>query len=155
MAFARMGERERAWELFSMLNPIHHGDTPQQIDIYKVEPYVMAADIYTVPPHTGRGGWTWYTGSSGWMYRLLLETLLGVNREGDALRLSPLLPKAWPSFTIHYRFRQTLYHITIARRGADASEQVGLTLDGEVVAAERLPLKDDHREHTVICRIQE
>ena len=155
MAFARMGERERAWELFSMLNPIHHGDTPQHIDIYKVEPYVMAADIYTVPPHTGRGGWTWYTGSSGWMYRLLLETLLGVNREGDALRLSPLLPKAWPSFTIHYRFRQTLYHITIARRGADASEQVGLTLDGEVVAAERLPLKDDHREHTVICRIQE
>jgi len=155
MAFARMGEPERAWELFSMLNPIHHGDTPQQIEIYKVEPYVVAADIYTVPPHTGRGGWTWYTGSSGWMYRLLMETLLGVNREGDALRLSPQLPKSWPSFAIHYRYRQTLYHITVTRRSADSSEHVGLTLDGQAVVEECLALKDDRREHTVICCVHE
>jgi cellobiose phosphorylase len=155
MAFARMGEHERAWELFNMLNPIHHGDTPQHIDIYRVEPYVVAADIYTVPPHTGRGGWTWYTGSSGWMYRLLIETLLGVNREGDALRLSPLLPKAWPSFTIHYRYQQTLYHITITRQAADPDGKAGITLDGQAVMAEFIPLIDDQREHTVICRVHE
>jgi cellobiose phosphorylase len=155
MAFARMGEPERAWELFNMLNPIHHGDSAEQIDIYKVEPYVVAADVYTVPPHTGRGGWTWYTGSSGWMYRLLLETLLGMNREGDALRLSPLIPKAWPSFTIHYRYRQSLYHITMTRQAADSNEHAGLTLDGQAVAEACLPLKDDRREHTVICRVHE
>jgi cellobiose phosphorylase len=89
------------------------------------------------------------------MYRLLMETLLGVNREGDALRLSPQLPKAWPSFTIHYRYRQTLYHITVTRRSADSSEHVGLTLDGQAVVEECLALKDDRREHTVICCVHE
>ena len=92
MAFALMGENERAWELFALLNPVHHGGTPEQIATYKVEPYVVAADVYAVAPHTGRGGWTWYTGSAGWMYRLLVETLLGVKLEGDQLRLTPRFP---------------------------------------------------------------
>ena len=94
MAFALMGENDRAWELFDLLNPIHHGGTPEQIATYKVEPYVVAADVYAVAPHTGRGGWTWYTGSAGWMYRLLIETLLGVKLEGNQLRLTPRFPPA-------------------------------------------------------------
>src|SRR5690606_35938181 len=87
MAFAKLGDTERAWELFSLLNPVQHGATRERIGTYKVEPYVVAADVYGVTPHTGRGGWSWYTGSAGWMYRLLTETLLGVHREGDRLRL--------------------------------------------------------------------
>ena len=154
MAFAQMGERERAWELFTLLNPIHHGDTPEQTAVYKVEPYVVAADVYAVPPHVGRGGWTWYTGSAGWMYRLLLETLLGVNLEGDQLRLSPLMPKAWPTFTIRYRYRQTMYHITITRNVSDSSEEEALTLDGRLLTEKYVHLSDDHHAHTVEYRIR-
>ncbi|HZC35416.1 MAG TPA: hypothetical protein VE242_07370, partial [Chthoniobacterales bacterium] len=114
IAFALLGDHDRAWELVALLNPINHSATPAQIDTYKVEPYVIAADVYAVEPHTGRGGWTWYTGSAGWTYRLLTETLLGLNREGDQLRLIPRLPKSWTTCKIHYRYRQTLYHITIS-----------------------------------------
>ena len=95
---------------------------PRQIAIYKVEPYVVAADVYAVAPHEGRGGWTWYTGSAGWMYRLLVETLLGVNLEGDRLRMAPRMPKAWTSFKVHYRYRQTVYHITVTRLAEDSAE---------------------------------
>ena len=111
MARALLGDNDRAWELFALLNPINHGSTPAQISTYKVEPYVVAADVYAVAPHTGRGGWTWYTGSAGWMYRLLTETLLGLKLEGNRLRLTPRLPKHWPTCKIDYRYRQTLYHI--------------------------------------------
>jgi cellobiose phosphorylase len=153
MAFALMGENDRAWELFAMLNPIHLGGTPQQIAIYKVEPYVVAADVYAVAPHTGRGGWTWYTGSAGWMYRLLIETLLGVNLEGDHLRLTPRLPKEWTAYKIHYRYRQTIYHITITRLATDAAESNQLILDGEELAFKTVPLVDDRREHFVELKI--
>ena len=149
MAFALLGEGERAWELFTLLNPIHHGATPQQVATYQVEPYVVAADVYAVAPHTGRGGWTWYTGSAGWMYRLLVETLLGVNLEGDQLRLAPRWPKGWTTFKIHYRYRQTMYHITFTRRTADAAGGPDLLLDGQPLPGPALPLTDDHREHTV------
>ena len=154
MAFAMMGESERAWELFAMLNPVNHGATARQIATYKVEPYVVAADVYAVPPHTGRGGWTWYTGSAGWMYRLLVETLLGVNREGDQLRLEPHLPEAWPSYKIHYRFGQTVYHITITRLAADSPSSGSLSLDGNEIPGPTLPLRDDQQEHVVECRIR-
>jgi cellobiose phosphorylase len=147
MAFAMMGENQRAWELFSLLNPVHHGGSPEQIATYKVEPYVVAADVYAVAPHTGRGGWSWYTGSAGWMYRLLVETLLGVNLEGDQLRLEPRLPESWKSYKIHYRYRQTVYHITISRL-ADASLETSLlTLDGREMSGTILPLVDDRHEH--------
>ena len=149
MAFALMGENDHAWELFSLLNPIHHGGTPEQIATYKVEPYVVAADVYAVAPHTGRGGWTWYTGSAGWMYRLLIETLLGVNLEGDQLRLTPRMPKSWSSYKIHYRYRQTVYHITITRLDADTEEANQLLLDGKELAAKTVPLVDDRQEHFV------
>lgn len=149
MAYAIMGDHERAWELFAMLNPVHHSSTPEQIAIYKVEPYVVAADIYAVTPHTGRGGWTWYTGSAGWMYRLLLETLLGLNLEGDVLHLNPCIPKHWASYRIHYRFRQTTYHITITQPASESAEACRLTLDGKEVAGYAVPLRDDRMEHFV------
>jgi cyclic beta-1,2-glucan synthetase len=153
MAFALLGETERAWELFALLNPIHHSSSVKQIATYKVEPYVIAADVYAVAPHTGRGGWTWYTGSAGWMYRLLIETLLGVNLEGDQLRLTPRLPQNWPTCKIHYRYRQTIYHITITRFVADWAEADQLFLDGKELAAETVPLVDDRREHSVELKI--
>jgi cellobiose phosphorylase len=154
MAFALMGENERAWELFSLLNPIHHGGTPKQIATYKVEPYVVAADVYAVAPHTGRGGWTWYTGSAGWMYRLLVETLLGVHLEGDQLRLTPRLPKGWKTYKIHYRYRQTMYHIAITRLAADSSGENQLLLDGKDLVGQTIPLVDDRREHAVELKVR-
>jgi cellobiose phosphorylase len=153
MAFALMGENDRAWELFALLNPVHHGGTPQQMATYKVEPYVVAADVYAVAPHIGRGGWTWYTGSAGWMYRLLIETLLGVNLEGDQLRLAPRLPKSWTTYKIHYRYRQTVYHITISRLATGAAEANQLFLDGEELSVKTVPLVDDRREHFVELKV--
>jgi cellobiose phosphorylase len=153
MAFALMGESERAWELFALLNPLHHGGTPQQIATYKVEPYVVAADVYAVAPQTGRGGWSWYTGSAGWMYRLLIETLLGVSLEGDQLRLTPRPPKSWTTFKIHYRYRQTVYHITITRLAADWADTNQLFLDGKELAVKTVPLVDDYREHFVELKV--
>ncbi|CAN5513622.1 glucoamylase family protein [soil metagenome] len=145
MAFAELGDSDRAWELFNLLNPPHHGGTPEQIAVYKVEPYVVAADIYAVPPHTSRGGWTWYTGSAGWMYRLLVETLLGFKIEGDQLRVTPHLPAGWSGFTIHYRFRDTPYHITVER----AAGGPGATLDNSNIPGGRIPLVDDRQEHVI------
>jgi cyclic beta-1,2-glucan synthetase len=153
MAFALMEDNDRAWELFALVNPIHHGGTPKQIATYKVEPYVVAADVYAVAPHTGRGGWTWYTGSAGWMYRLLIETLLGVNLAGDKLRLTPRLPKDWTTCKIHYRYRQTIYHITVNRVAADSADANQLILDGKELAVELLPLVDDRREHVVELKV--
>jgi cellobiose phosphorylase len=154
MAFARMGEYERAWELFALLNPVHHGGTPEQIATYKVEPYVVAADVYAVVPHTGRGGWTWYTGSAGWMYRLLIEELLGVNLVGDQLRLDPRLPRAWNSCKVHYRYRQTVYHITISRHAFDWAGINLLTLDGQELPGTNLPLSNDSQEHFVEMKVR-
>ena len=153
MAFALLGDTERAWEFFNLLNPVNHGGTPEQIAIYKVEPYVVAADVYALSPHVGRGGWTWYTGSAGWMYRLLVETLLGANLEGDRLRLEPRLPKAWNSYKIHYRYRQTVYHISIARLPADGAELSELVLDGQKISGVTIPLIDDRREHFVEMKL--
>jgi cyclic beta-1,2-glucan glucanotransferase len=153
MAFALMGENERAWGLFALLNPIHHGGTPQTIATYKVEPYVVAADVYAVAPHMGRGGWTWYTGSAGWMYRLLIETLLGVHLEGDRLRLEPRMPNAWTTYKIHYRYRQTVYHITLTRLAADSAGANQLFLDGKLLADKTVPLVNDRCEHAVEMKI--
>jgi cyclic beta-1,2-glucan synthetase len=154
MAFALMGDSDRAWELFGMLNPIHHSDSPSQIATYKVEPYVIAADVYALAPHTGRGGWTWYTGSAGWMYRLLVETLLGVNIEGAHLRLAPRFPKNWTTYKVHYRYRQTVYHITISQLSADLAGANQLFLDGHELATDTVPLVDDRSEHFVEFRVR-
>jgi cyclic beta-1,2-glucan synthetase len=156
MAFAMMGDRERAWELIAMLNPVNHGNGPAEIERYKVEPYVMCADIYGAPPHTGRGGWTWYTGAAGWMYRLTVETLLGLHLEVDHLRIAPCIPADWESYKIHYRYRETVYHITVRHVGEGSNKVVRITVDGAVVVGTggeqpqgRIPLVDDRREHYV------
>jgi cellobiose phosphorylase len=149
MAFAMMGDTQRAWEFFAMLNPVHHGSTAEAIERYKVEPYVMCADIYGVSPHTGRGGWTWYTGAAGWMYRLTVETLLGLHLEVDHLRIAPCVPADWDSYTIHYRYRETVYHITIRRVGAVSGQVSRVTVDGTERPDTRIPLVDDRREHFV------
>ncbi len=149
MAFAMLGDTERAWEYFAMLNPVNHGSTPESIEHYKVEPYVMCADIYGVSPHIGRGGWTWYTGAAGWMYRLTVETLLGLQREGDHLSIAPCVPTDWDSYKIHYRYRDTVYHITISRIGEPSGQGARIMLDGNVCPDDRIPLADDHQEHFV------
>jgi cyclic beta-1,2-glucan synthetase len=159
MAFAMMGDTERAWEFFALLNPVNHGSTADAIERYKVEPYVMCADIYGVSPHTGRGGWTWYTGAAGWMYRLTVETLLGLQLEVDHLRIAPCIPADWESYKIHYRYRETVYHITVRRIGEQSGQVIRVTLDGTLVreagvdGAGRpqgvIPLVDDRREHYV------
>src|SRR6185312_116358 len=128
--------------------PVTHGDTSNGVAKYRVEPYVVAADIYAVAPHTGRGGWTWYTGSAGWMYRLITESLLGVVLEVDKLRFAPCLPESWSTFKIHYRYRETFYHITIHnRRGGSAVELV--VVDGAEQLERFVPLVDDRNDHHV------
>ena len=149
MAFAMMGERERAWECFAMLNPIHHGSTADAIERYKVEPYVMCADIYGAPPHTGRGGWTWYTGAAGWMYRLTVETLLGLQLEVDHLRIAPCVPAHWGAYKIHYRYRDTVYHITVRGAGEPSGQAARVTVDGVEQHDARIPLVDDRQAHHV------
>ncbi len=148
MAFARQGDSERAWELFSMINPVNHGRTPAETAVYKVEPYVVAADVYAVAPHTGRGGWTWYTGSSSWMYRLILESLLGLRLEVDRLYFSPCLPADWSGFTVHYRHRETVYHISVQQRSSDEGA-AEIVVDGKVHDETGILLIDDHIEHWV------
>ncbi len=148
MAYAAQGDSRRAWELTTLINPANHAKSPDAIAVYKVEPYVMAADVYAVAPHTGRGGWTWYTGSAGWMYRLILESLLGLRLEVDKLHVAPCLPGHWPGFTVHYRYRETVYHIAVVQGGA-----VGLTLDGVALEGQAIPLLDDRHEHTVMVKV--
>jgi cellobiose phosphorylase len=152
MAFAALGDSRRAWELTTMINPVNHASSREAIATYKVEPYVMAADVYAVTPHTGRGGWTWYTGSAGWMYRLIVESLLGLRLEVDELHLAPCLPAHWDELKIHYRYRETVYHIAIVQIRADESgkrSEAQVTLDGIEMEGQAIPLVDDHQEHTV------
>jgi cellobiose phosphorylase len=147
MAFARLGDHERAWELFALINPINHARSAADVARYKVEPYVVAADVYAIAPHTGRGGWTWYTGSAGWLYRLIIESLLGVQRDGDRLRIAPCLPRHWPSYTLDYRFGTTLYRIVV-RRGTDHGA-TAVRLDDVGQADASILLRDDQRDHLV------
>jgi cyclic beta-1,2-glucan synthetase len=149
-AFALMGDAERAWQLLGMINPIRHGDTLEKIATYKVEPYVVAADIYGVSPHVGRGGWTWYTGSAGWMYRLIVEILVGLEREGDSLLVTPHLPESWGSIKVHYRFHHTYYHLEVTKVSGGASKEIRIVLDGrELIGVHRIPLVDDSRDHAI------
>jgi cellobiose phosphorylase len=153
MAFARLGDNRRAWELFRMINPVNHARSAEEAAIYKVEPYVVAADVYAVPPHTGRGGWTWYTGSAAWMYRLIVESLLGLRLEVDRLHFSPCLPEDWKGFKLHYRYRETVYHIAVLRAPAGDGKMRVRMIDGIEQPDQTIPLVDDHGEHWVEVRI--
>ena len=149
MAFAALGERPRAWELLGMINPINHARSEVDVSTYKVEPYVVAADVYALFPHTGRGGWTWYTGSAAWMYRLIVESLLGLRLDVDKLRIVPCLPmKGWETFTVHYRYRETLYEI-IVKQIQDVAGEMHVKVDGLDQQDKAIPLVDDHQEHKV------
>ncbi|HMB96102.1 MAG TPA: glucoamylase family protein [Tepidisphaeraceae bacterium] len=153
MAFAAMDNSEKAWELFSMINPISHAAAPDAIAKYRVEPYVIAADVYAVAPHVGRGGWTWYTGSAGWMYRFITESLLGLRLEIDHLHIAPRLPAGWQSFKIHYRYRETFYHIEILRRPVGSGVK-SVVVDGNENPQLTIPLIDDRNDHQVQVHLQ-
>ncbi|MCF8080560.1 MAG: cyclic beta 1-2 glucan synthetase, partial [Desulfobacterales bacterium] len=152
MAFADLGDHRRAWKLFTMINPVNHARSAEESAVYKVEPYVVAADVYAVPPHTGRGGWTWYTGSAAWMYRLIVESLLGLERQGDTLRIAPCLPADWEGFKVHYRYRETTYHIAV-RQLAAGQGGMRVSVDGIEQPDQAIPLVNDHKEHRVEVRI--
>ena len=151
LAFAMLGDGDKAVELFSMLNPINRSATPQDADRYKVEPYVVCADVYAAVPHVGRGGWTWYTGSAGWMYRVGLERILGFRLRGTALLLDPCIPKTWPHFELAFRHGASRYEIAVdnphgVNRGVAIVEVDGETLSERPAL---IPLLDDGAMHRV------
>jgi cellobiose phosphorylase len=149
-AFAELGQSETAERVFRMLNPIYHAGAPAEVERYKVEPYVVAADVYSVAPNTGRGGWTWYTGSAAWMYRLGLEGILGLRRAGAGLIIEPHVPAGWPGYDVTYRFGNATYRICVRNHSAlDGDDTPGMTVDGEPVPGNRLALQDDGRVHQV------
>ncbi|MGZ8462259.1 MAG: GH36-type glycosyl hydrolase domain-containing protein, partial [Candidatus Deferrimicrobiaceae bacterium] len=148
MAFAALGDNRRAWELLAMINPVNHARSPEGVATYKVEPYVVAADVYALSPHDGRGGWTWYTGSAGWMYQLIVESLLGLRLEVDKLRFAPCLPADWKAFKVYYRYRETVYEIDILQQFAGEGE-TSVTVDGVAQPDRAIPFVDDRRKHSV------
>ena len=152
MAFAVLKDRKRAWELLDIINPIRHGDSRDRCSLYKVEPYVMAGDVYSAEPNAGRGGWTWYTGSASWMYQLIVKYLLGVRIKIDRLYFEPCLPERWQSFKIHYRYRETFYHITLQRAGEN-DKVVSVSVHGNAQKYQNVPLVDDRIEHAVVVVI--
>jgi cellobiose phosphorylase len=152
MAFAAMGDNRRAWELLSIINPVNHAGSAEAIAIYKVEPYVVASDVYALSPHTGRGGWTWYSGSAGWMYRLIVESILGLQLNADKLHIEPCIPAHWASFKMNYRYRETVYYITVSQTQAAGSVTL-LTVDNIERHDLTIPLVDDRQKHEVDLRI--
>jgi len=151
MAFARLGDRNKAWDILRMINPINHAKSAGDAARYKVEPYVIAADVYAMEPHTGSGGWTWYTGSAGWMYRLITESLLGIRIETDKLFIEPLIPYEWDSFKIYYRFKETNYRIIVTQ--IPELKEASLSLDGTEIHNKYFTLVDDRKEHTAEFKI--
>ena len=158
LAFAALGEGDKAAELFSILNPINHGRTRSGIHRYKVEPYVMAADVYAEPPHVGRGGWTWYTGSAGWMYRAAVESILGLRLRGTTLFIDPCIPRAWPRYQMTLRHRSACYEINVENPHGVTRGISRVDVDGQALAEQdadstprgaELALVDDGATHTV------
>jgi cyclic beta-1,2-glucan synthetase len=151
MAFAKLGDGDKAFELFSMLNPINHARTSQAVERYKVEPYVVSADIYAMPPHIGRGGWTWYTGSAGLMYRAGLESILGFRLQGTTLCLDPCIPATWPGFKVTFRYHGSIYDINVENPQHVNHGVTRIELDGIAMTddARCLPLVKDGQTHRV------
>jgi cyclic beta-1,2-glucan synthetase len=150
VAFAMLGEGDKAVELFNLLSPIHHASRRANLDRYKVEPYAVAADVYSEPPHAGRGGWTWYTGAAGWLYRAGLEWILGFRKQGAALRIDPCIPREWKRFEITYRHGGALYRIAVENPKHVCRGVSRVSLDGALLSGDALvPLSDDSREHRI------
>ena len=148
-ALAGLGRGADAVALWNMLNPLSHTDNPENVARYKVEPYVVAADVYAVPPHVGRGGWTWYTGSAAWLYRAALETLLGFTKRSNCLSFSPRIPPGWADFEVDYRHHSSLYRCRIENPHGVEHGIAEVWLDGNRMLDEVIPLADDGNEHTV------
>jgi cyclic beta-1,2-glucan synthetase len=150
MALAELGLGDEAMELFHMINPINHTRTVEDVERYRTEPYAVAADVYAHPMHVGRGGWTWYTGSAGWMYQAALQAILGLRRAGRTFSVAPCIPAMWPGYTIEWRVGATLYRISVTNpehrcRGVQSAE-----LDGAAVNPTAIPLDDDGEAHDVV-----
>ena len=149
LATALQGRGDRALELWNLINPIRHATTPAEVNLYKVEPYVVSGDVYGAPPHTGRGGWTWYTGSAAWMYRVALEAILGLRPAGDTLRVDPCIPAGWPGYEVTYRHRSATYRIRVENPIGAGRGVRSVTVDGQPVSDEVVPLRDDGQTHDV------
>ena len=153
MAFARRGEGDKAVEVLRMLNPVEHTRTPEAVERYRVEPYVVAADVYSLEGHVGQGGWTWYTGSAGWMYRVWLEEVLGLKLRGHELHLNPVIPSTWPGFTLRYRFRSASYVIRVENPEHVVRGVAWVEVDGRRRHGLAINLKDDGVSHAVVVRL--
>jgi cyclic beta-1,2-glucan synthetase len=149
IAVARLGYGDEAMELFHLINPINHTRTRSDVDRYVTEPYVVDGDVYAHPEHTGRGGWSWYTGSAAWMYRAAVENILGFERRGDRFSIAPCIPSSWSEFTIEWKFGSSLYQIHVFNPDRRSTGIVGAWLDEAPVDAAAVPLVDDGREHSV------
>jgi cellobiose phosphorylase len=149
LATALLGQSARAAELFGMLNPIRHADSPEGVDRYKVEPYVMAGDVYGAPPHTGRGGWTWYSGSSGWMYRVGLETILGFRLRAGRLEIEPCIPPSWSCYEVTYCHGSATYHVVVENSGGSGRGVRSLAIDGHDVPPGPIDVADDGSRHEI------
>ena len=152
LAFAKLGHGDKAHALFSLLNPINHALNAKDVDRYKVEPYVVAADVYSVPPHIGRGGWTWYTGSAAWMYRAGIEGILGIRREGDFVTIEPCIPAAWPGFAATIKLESSRFDISIVNRsvGRACAKLDGVPID---CIAEKVRVFLDGKTHSLFIEI--
>ena len=153
-AFAELGQVDRGVSLFQLINPILLSDTPEKAQRYRVEPYVVAADVHSTAPHTGRGGWTWYTGSAGWMYRLGLEAILGLRRAGEILSFQPCIPRDWPAFSLRYRFGSSSYQIQVNNANGAGKGVQEVHLDGELLAGSEVQLRDDGLPHQIVVRLR-
>lgn len=149
-AFAMLGQGDRATALFQLLNPINHADTPEKVSRYLVEPYVVAADVYSSPPYAGHGGWTWYTGSASWMYRLGVEAILGVKRTGKTLQINPCIAKEWKEYELTYRYGETSFHIRVENPDGVNRGVKQVKLDGNPLLQKEVQLIDDHQDHQVV-----
>jgi cyclic beta-1,2-glucan synthetase len=149
LAQTLLGDGDRAHDLWSLLAPIHHAATPAGVARYQVEPYVVVADVYAAPGHLGRGGWSWYTGSAAWMYRIGVESILGVTRHGASLRVAPCIPKSWPRYEVLYRHGTSRYRIVVENPEGRCGGVARIELDGAVLPSASIPLQDDGRAHEV------
>ena len=149
LATALQGEGDRAMHLYQMINPVTHALTPEDVSVYKVEPYVVAADVYTAEGHLGRGGWTWYTGSASWLYRVGLEAILGFTKRGETLEMDPCIPSGWKEFSVEYRHGDSTYSIVVQNPSGVQNGVVSVSLDGSRVSGP-LSLASDGKRHEVI-----
>lgn len=150
IALARQGLGDEAMALFHMINPINHARTPEDAEVYKGEPYAVAADVYAHASHVGRGGWTWYTGSAGWMYQAAIDSMMGLRRRGDTFALDPCIPAMWPECEITWRHGGSVYRIVIENPQRQQRGVRSARLDGVAVDPTRIPLVDDDRAHDVV-----